>query len=154
MCVSLHVRVFIPNSVCLQTAISLPAEEGATKSKPYCAAVCRTAIPLKTWAGTLSHTHSGRRGFSIGPSRHPSAALPTRHTEFCRVLAVPIRAVFMTLHLLLPLACTNTFIFYFYFFQMFPVITPFSMTSAKIETRVAKVETLAASFCFPVIRMI
>lgn len=102
VCVCVFLCVYSSLVACLQTTISLAAVEWATKSKPFCAAVCYAAIPLKTWAGTHSttatHTRWETRLFHW-PQQTPSATLPTRHTEFYQVLAFPIRAAFMTLHL-------------------------------------------------------
>ena len=79
-CLYFHLRVFWNHyNTCLQR--SELQNQNHT-------AVCRPAIPLKTWAGTLSHTlththtlshtHTprGRRGFSIGHARHPQPHSP------------------------------------------------------------------------------
>lgn len=62
----------------------------------------------KTLAGIHTYTQWETRLFHW-PQQTPSATLPTRHTEFCRVLVFPIRAFFlMTLHLY-SFSCIKTF---------------------------------------------
>lgn len=118
-CILLNIWVFVHSVSCLHAVISLSAVEGAHESKPFCAAVCCAAIPLKTWAGTrctttsLSRTHTNRHAqwetrLFHWPHQTPSATLPTRHIEFHWVLAFPIRAAFMTLHSH-SLCCIKTF---------------------------------------------
>lgn len=50
----------------------LTAVEWAAKSKPYTAAVCRTAIPLRARAGSPSHSRGGTRLFHW-PHQTPSS---------------------------------------------------------------------------------
>ncbi len=114
VCVSIwlyvHVRAFIPNRMCFQTTLSLAAVEWETKSKPYCAAVCRTAIRLKTWAGTHTHTHTHTVGDKSFPLAPPNNLSHTPHTVL-RVLpssGISHQSSFYDPSLVLPV-CIKTF---------------------------------------------